>query len=153
VHEQGELKVRIARAGDLDAVARLWRESALAMDGPAQEVPEWDAMRRRIDTELRSGWELHVATLGSRVVGMLAIKPADAWLDQIFVEPGEQGRGVGRALVEVAKSAMPAGFELRMASGNASAARFYEQCGLKPGREGLHPWTQIPVTFYSWKPP
>jgi GNAT superfamily N-acetyltransferase len=145
--------IRMARADELDAVACLWRESALAMDGPAQVVPDLDAMRRRIEAELRAGWELHVAALGPRLVGMLAIKSAEAWLDQIFVRPGEQGQGVGRALMSAAKSAMPSGFELRTASGSARAGRFYEQCGLTPVREGLHPWTQIPVTFYSRGPP
>lgn len=121
------------------------------MDGSPHEVPAYDALRERISTELTSGWELQVAVLGCRIVGMLAIKRREAWLDQIFVAPGEQGRGVGKALLSVAKRLMPGGFQLRMAASNLKAARFYEREGLKSLRTGVHPGTGVPVIFYGWK--
>jgi putative acetyltransferase len=147
---QRDIEVRPAAAGELDSVAALWRESALAIDGPPQQVPPLEAMRRRIDAELQTGWALYVAMRGSQLVGMLAIKPAEAWLDQIFVGPGEQRQGVGKALLDVAKQAMPHGFELRMAATNERAGRFYEHEGLTRLREGVHPWTGGPVIFYGW---
>ena len=85
-----------------------------------------------------------------RVVGMLALKPGDATLDQIFVSPKEQGRGIGRALLEVARRAMPGGFTLRMAASNRKARRFYEKEGMKALGGGVHPRTGIPVHFYGW---
>ena len=145
-----ELTVRRAGDGDLDAVARVWHESASAMDGAAADVPSLDALRQRIDAELEAGWELHVAMRGKRVVGMLAIKPDFATLDQIFVAPGEQGRGVGTALLETARRTLPTGFTLRMAASNDRPRRFYEKHGLKPLGEGMHPRTGVPVRFYGW---
>ncbi len=142
--------VRMARADELDAIAELWRQSALAMDGRAREVPPAEAMRRRVDAELRSGWQLFVARRQSRLVGMLATRPAEAWLDQIFVAPGEWGTGVGKALLDTAKRAMPQGFQLRVASANERARHFYEHEGMRRLREGSHPWTGEPVTFYGW---
>ncbi len=153
MHAQHEIDVRLAIDDELDAVAGIWRESALMMDGSPQEVPAREAMRQRMDAELRSGWELYVAVSGSRLVGMLAIKPAEAWLDQIFVAPGDQGKGFGKALLQAAKREMPKGFELRMAASNGKAGRFYEGEGLERLREGVHPWTGIPVIFYGWKQP
>jgi GNAT superfamily N-acetyltransferase len=91
-----------------------------------------------------------VAVRGDRVVGMLALKPCDATLDQIFVSPNEQGQGIGKALLEAAKRAMPGGFTLRMAASNHKAGRFYEKQGMKALGEGLHPRTGIPVHFYGW---
>jgi ribosomal protein S18 acetylase RimI-like enzyme len=145
----GEFAVRRAAEDDLDAVARVWRESALAMDGRA-DVPPVEALRQRVETGLRSGWDLHVGTRGQRIVGMLALKPAEATLDQIFVLPTEQGKGIGAALMAVARSEMPAGFSLRMAASNEQARRFYEKQGLERIGGGLHPWTGIPVHFYGW---
>lgn len=85
-----------------------------------------------------------------RVVGMLALKRDEATLDQIFVLPAEQGKGVGAALMRSAKQAMPTGFTLRMAASNDRARRFYEKEGLRWLREGVHPWTGILVHFYGW---
>ncbi len=120
------------------------------MDAATADVPTREALRHRIDAELRSGWDLYVALRGEHVVGMLALKPSVAILDQIFVVPGEQGKGVGRALLNVAKQLMAAGFTLRMDASNDQARRFYEAEGMKKLREGFHPRTGIPVHFYGW---
>ena len=148
--EQRELSVRRAGSSDLDAVSRVWHESALSMAAAPANVPARETLRHRIDAELRSGWILYVALRGERVVGMLALKPETAILDQIFVAPGEQGKGVGRALLDAAKQLMPAGFTLRMAASNDQARLFYEAEGLKRLREGFHPSTGAPVHFYGW---
>ena len=148
--EQHEQSGRPAAAGDLDAVADVWHAAAVSMDGAGADVPTREALRRRIDAELRSGWNLQVALRRGRVVGMLATRPRDAVLDQLFVLPEEQGRGVGKALLDVAKRAMPGGFTLRMGASNRKAARFYEKQGMTALREGLHPSTGMPVRFYGW---
>lgn len=143
--------MRRALSSDLDAVAAVWHASALTIDGAAPEVPPCEALRHRIDAELRSGWDLHIAVRDERLVGMLALKHGEATLDQIFVAPGEQGTGVGKALLEVAKRVMPTGFTLRMAAANERARRFYEKEGLRFSGKGVHPSTGKPVHFYGWK--
>jgi GNAT superfamily N-acetyltransferase len=148
---QREPVVRSAGSGDLDAAARVWHESASAMDGAPADMPSRDALRRRIHSELEAGWDLYVALCGGQVIGMLALKPAEAVLDQIFVAPAAQGKGVGRALLDAAKQALPHGFTLRMAASNARARRFYEAAGLTRRGGGIHPCTGIPVHFYGWR--
>ncbi|MBB5727929.1 putative acetyltransferase [Sphingomonas prati] len=134
---------------DLDAAAEVWRESALNMDGHPY-VPPLELMRRRVAQEFKAGWQLYVALRADRVVGLLALKPVDAVLDQIFVVPNEQGKGVGRVLLEVAKRAMPTGFRLRMTATNERAGRFYEAEGLNFVDKGLHPSSGMPVHVYEW---
>lgn len=63
---------------------------------------------------------------------------------------GEQGNGVGRTMLQVAKRAMPDGFRLRVAASNRKAARFYEKEEMDRLRTGMHPWTGVPVIFYGW---
>ena len=134
----------------MDDVAQVWRESALSMDGHP-DVPSIELMRRRVAEELQAGWQLYVALRAHRVVGLLALKPGNAVLDQIFVVPSEQRKGVGEALLEVAKQSMPEGFRLRMGTANARARRFYEARGLTLLGEGLHPTSGVPVCFYGWR--
>ncbi|HEV2080353.1 MAG TPA: GNAT family N-acetyltransferase [Allosphingosinicella sp.] len=134
----------------MDAVAAVWHESASRMDGAVADMPTREALRQHIDAELRSDWHLYVALRDEHVVGMLALKPQLAVLDQIFVAPDEQGRGVGRAMLDLAKQLMPSGFTLRMDAANNQARRFYEAQGLTKLDEGTHPWTGKPVHFYGW---
>lgn len=121
------------------------------MGGPAVPIPTQGELRSRIGTELAAGWELHVAIRDDRVVGMLALKPEVSVLDQIFVMPEEQGTGVGKALLDLAKQVMAGGFTLRMAASNDQALRFYQSQGLARIGSGLHPATGIPVTYLGWK--
>lgn len=104
------LKIRQASIEDLDDVADVCYESASAMDGAPVEMPSRQELRRRIDVELAAGWDLHVAAHDARLVGMLALKPRTAVLDQLFVRPESRGRGLGRALLDFAKNVMPEGF-------------------------------------------
>jgi GNAT superfamily N-acetyltransferase len=120
------------------------------MDGALTDLPTRSALRERIDSELQSGWDLYVALEEGHVVGMLALKPAAAILDQIFVAPTAQGKGVGRMLLDLAKQLMAAGFTLRMDAANDRARRFYEAGGMKKLGAGIHPWTGVPVHFYGW---
>jgi chorismate mutase len=72
---------------------------------------------------------LWVATTGpGAVVGFLHL--GGDWLDQLFVHPDHQGRGVGTALVELATALRPRGFGLRVHQANTRARAFYARCGL-----------------------
>ena len=113
-------------------------------------MPPLAELRARIDAELLSGWNLYLAERGGQLAGMLAIKPTEAILDQIFVLPDAQAKGVGTALLDVAKQAMPEGFTLRMAPANWRAQRFYLLSGLKLLRKGTHPISGMPVSYFAW---
>lgn len=108
------------------------------MDAAASLMPTLQELRSRIDRELDAGWELYVAIRSKRIVGMLALKPMDRVLDQIFVLPREQFTGIGTRLLDKAKRVMPEGFTLRMAVANKSAVRFYERSGMTILRDGSH---------------
>lgn len=146
-----ELDIRPACAADLGEIAALWFESASRMEGVSASFPSQTELRLRIDRELAEGWDLHVALSGGRLVGMLALKPQDAKLDQMFVLPDHQGHGAGTALLELAKSMMPNGFTLRTPQANRRARRFYERHGLDLLGDGVHPLLGTAVCFYGWR--
>lgn len=146
----GPIVIRPAGADDLDEVARLWHESASQMDAAASPMPSVAELRARIDAELASGWELYVAERQTQLVGMLALRPAESILDQIFVLPAAQRGGIGGALLGTAKRRLPTGFTLRMAAANRRAERFYERAGLGLRNTGAHPVSGLPVKYFSW---
>ena len=144
------VETRSAREDDLVRVAQVWRASAAAAEGAPPETPSVDDLRARIDVELADAWTLSVACIGDEIVGMLAVKRAERVLDQLFISPSVQRRGVGKLLLKRAMEEMPAGFTLRTASANISARAFYERMGLRLLSEGDHPRNGHPVCFYGW---
>lgn len=74
-----------------------------------------------------------VATIGDRIVGVLAVRCADGahWIDQLYVEPEYCGRGVGSLLMEVVLS-LGRPIRLYTFQQNGEARRFYERFGFVP---------------------
>ena len=148
----GDLRCRPAAPDDLDKAARVWWLSAKSMDGAAQEVPSLQQLRTRIDAELASGWRLTLAMRDGAIIGLLALKPAEAVLDQVFIAPDAQDTGVGSVLLAEAQRQLPGGFTLWTASVNARARRFYERKGLVDDGEDVHPRLGYPIRRYAWRP-
>jgi GNAT superfamily N-acetyltransferase len=63
------------------------------------------------------------------VVGLLVLD-GDR-VDQLYVEPGLTGRGIGSALLEAAKRERPTGLQLWTFQSNEGALRFYRRHGFE----------------------
>jgi putative acetyltransferase len=145
---------RTYRPADLDAVVDLWYDTwhATFPDLRHHESrPEW---RRRFEWEIAAQEQVHVAEIDGRLAGFLAVRDdggGRGYLHQIFVAPEYQGRGVGAALMTLAKRLAPAGLRLHTLQRNVQAAAFYERHGFTVistgiGRVGL------PNAQYVWMP-
>jgi ribosomal protein S18 acetylase RimI-like enzyme len=145
------LVIRPAREAEYDAVARIWLESweSTGLSDPGETG--FDALRARIEREIAAGWELYVAEAGDALAAMLAIRPADHHLDQIFVAPAFQGLGIGKALLAFARTRMPDEIWLRTSAANARAWRWYEKEGFVREREEPQPGAPAPRAYYRWK--
>lgn len=144
------LVIRPATPGDYDAIARVWFESAHRMDGAPHEMPTLRQLRERVDDEVAAMWELYVAEFADAIVAILALIRQERILDQIFVQPDLEGRGIGTALLDHAKQTLVDGFTLRAASANARACRFYQSRGLHLIGRGVHPAGGWPVCYFEW---
>lgn len=143
--------LRPATPDDYDAIAAIWHMSAgLPGVGPAQ-LPSLERLRERVDVEIEAGWQVTVAAASPEIVGFLAVKPEAAILDQLFMHPEARGLGLGRLLLDAAKTQMPDGFTLFTRPGNTPARRFYEKHGLVHLRDELHPIFGDPIVWYGWK--
>jgi GNAT superfamily N-acetyltransferase len=126
--------------GDEAALAGLWFASwaSLGFDEPV--VTQAD-LAARVPRELAGRWEVTVAEADGRLLGFLALAPAEQRLDQLFIAPDAQGRGVGQALFEAARRRLADGFWLATQPTNGRARAFYERAGmtfdrLEPGEHG-----------------
>lgn len=86
-------------------------------------------------------------------LAILALE-ADDWLEQLYVLPEAQGRGIGRALVEHAKLQRPAGLQLWAFESNAPARAFYEANGFVAAEftDGSGNEERAPDVRYVWAP-
>ena len=114
----------------------------------------------RIAAEVRprlGGWfleraELWVAEEDGRVVAFAGLEGSE--LSHLYVDPGAQGRGVGSALLDRAKSLRPEGIELWVFQKNDGARRFYERHGFRLVRltDGAENMEREPDARYEWRP-
>lgn len=142
--------LRPATIIDMDSIAAVWHASASLQGVGPPEMPTVENLRYRVAAEMVSGWEVTVADQCGDLIGFAAIKRKDAVLDQLFVQPGLIGAGLGRALLDHCMHEMPQGFTLHTATSNNRARAFYEKAGLRFLRHDAHPRTGHPVSYYGW---
>ncbi|WP_257165716.1 GNAT family N-acetyltransferase [Bradyrhizobium sp. SRS-191] len=93
--------------------------------------------------------ELWGAFSGDDLAGLIALRAG--WIDQLYVGPGAQGRGVGSALLDVAKLGSDR-LQLWTFQRNIAARRFYERRGflLVEETDGAHNEEREPDALYCW---
>ena len=146
------MQIRSAQPGEYEDVAAIWYASARQMDGGAPPLDSPDSLVDRIMGSLAKGWDLKVAIVDGRIAGLLATIPNDHVLDQLFVTPEAQCKGIGSALLNEAKRQLPEGFTLHTPVTNIAGQRFYERHGLRVLRDAVHPVNGAPICYYKWRP-
>jgi GNAT superfamily N-acetyltransferase len=148
------VQVRRARAEEAGAVAEVWlRARAASVPEIPPPVHSEDEVHAWFADVVLPGREVWVAAEGDdAVVAVLVLE--DEWVDQLYVEPGHTGRGVGSRLIAVAKRARPAGLRLWTFEANVRARRFYERHGfVATGSTTGENEEGAPDVRYEWSPP
>ena len=141
--------LRQAGSADGDAIAALFRRSFGGLTFlPTLHTPEED--RAHFGRLVREQ-EVWVAEEDGTVVGFAVLGPE--LLDHLYVDPPEQGRGIGSALLGRAKELRPDGFRLWTFQRNEGARRFYERHGLRAVEftDGAHNEEREPDVLYEWR--
>ena len=147
-------EIRPAGPDDVEAAVGVWGRA------------RWDAKQARLQARLDYSHgaslrhfrdvvmpenEVFVAVASGEVVGLLAI--AGGKVNQIHVDPRWQGRGVGTALIELAKEQSPRGLTLSTFQENQTSRRFYEARGFRAIAFGISPAPESePDVTYRWEP-
>ena len=145
------MTLRSATAEDAGAVADVFLAARAPMTYAPVAHPE-SAVRRDFGAIVIGRHDVWVADEGGRVVAFAALSADE--LEHLYVLPSEQGRGLGTALLGVAKRERPAGFHFWVFQQNAGARRFYERHGCRLVREtdGSGNEERTPDALYEWRP-
>jgi chorismate mutase/GNAT superfamily N-acetyltransferase len=124
-----DLLLRPAGPADVDALADLYlavRDAAYP-SMPRQIHPR-DAVREFLRKHLdEPADELWLAEHDDDPVAMMVLQ--GDWLHSLYVAPGRTGRGIGTALLDLAKSRRPRRLGLWVFQSNDGAQRFYRRHG------------------------
>ncbi|MEG8275393.1 GNAT family N-acetyltransferase [Streptomyces sp. AHA2] len=150
--EINDVVVRRAAGSDAAAVADVWLRSFAAALPDVRRAHTDDQVRAWVRDVLVPGEETWVATVRGSVVGMMVLGDED--LDQLYLHPAWQGRGIGSRLVDLAKRLRPTGLRLWTFQVNASARRFYERHGFVACEwtDGRGNEEREPDVRYVWRP-
>jgi ribosomal protein S18 acetylase RimI-like enzyme len=122
------LRYRPLDQADIAAISRVHRRACLLAYAfmnwsySEEEVQDWYAGKI-------SDWDWGLVAESERIVGFVAT--SGARLDQLFVEPEYQGRGIGTRLLTTALARMPPSVTLTVFADNGPARRFYQRHGFR----------------------
>jgi GNAT superfamily N-acetyltransferase len=143
--------IRPARMDEYDEVARVWMESWATVGIEPASAALLEKLRARLRAEVEKGWSLNVADDGGKLAAMLALHLPDNYLDQLFVAPEYQGKGVGRMLLAFTHTLLPDEIWLRCVRENEKAWRWYEREGFVLEKETVEPTSGFTMKYYRWK--
>jgi len=127
----GQLAIRDAVLGDLNALREIFRRASLSNEGDRRLLAEHPEFLELSDAGVREG-RTRIAVMANAPAGFatLAIRASAAELEDLFVDPDWMRHGVATALVADAMVQARAGGANRIeVDANDHALRFYESAG------------------------
>ena len=143
--------IRPAREDEFDAITAVWLASHESTGLASPWDARFDELRARIPREMAAGWHLYVADDGGAIAAMLAFRTRDNYLDQLFVAPAYQHRGIGKMLLAFTRRHLPDEILLRAAVGNHRAIAWYEREGFVREQEVMEKGWSGPRVYYRWR--
>jgi ribosomal protein S18 acetylase RimI-like enzyme len=144
--------IRPYQPADLEATVQLWYQTwhqTFPQIRHPQPYAQWQA-RFRDDLAVRGN--VWIAELEDQIVGFVIVMKQEQWLDQLFIDPMYQNRGIGSALLDKAKAICPQGLELHTLQQNTKACAFYERHGFKASKLSINKINGQPNVEYYWVP-
>jgi GNAT superfamily N-acetyltransferase len=143
--------IRAARPDEYDEVARVWMESWVSTGLEEASNFLLANLRARLLREVENGWSRYVADDGGRIAAMLALHLHRRYLDQLFVAPDYQRKGLGRRLLAFTHEQLRDEIRLRCVRENDKAWRWYEREGFVFEEEKVDPNTGFTMKYYRWE--
>jgi ribosomal protein S18 acetylase RimI-like enzyme len=149
--------LRRAGAADAPAIRRMIQALILHSGNPPATPAQVEELARHMSGP-HPDIEGIIAERGSEALGMVLFFPwlstwrgrLNLYIQDLYVEPAERGRGLGRSLLAAAalegKKRGCKGLLLAVEISNADAARFYTRLGFQRIEEERH-WLLAPAQF------
>ena len=147
-----EFIIRDYQATDFDAVTILWRISR------EKSLPEFQLEKGHFFYEDRNYFQNYVlknnkvwvVELANRPVGFIAMNKD--FVDQLYIDPDYQRRGIGKILLDFAREQSPDHLWLYTLQVNVNARAFYEKNGFVAEKFGVSPPPESePDVEYHWR--
>jgi ribosomal protein S18 acetylase RimI-like enzyme len=144
--------IRDYQREDFDTVTILWR---IARE---KSLPEFQRAKGHFFYEdqeyfrdhIMKDDQLWVVELAKRPVAFMAIR--GEFIDQLYVHPDYQNRGIGKALLDHARQLSPDHLWLYTLQININACAFYEKNGFVAEKFGISPPPESePDVEYHWR--
>lgn len=129
--------IRAYRESDLNELIEVWYRASLIAH-PFLDESFLQVERKRIGEVYMPLAETRVYEQENRVVGFISLIGNE--VGAIFVLPSHQGQGIGRALMDHART-LQNKLELDVFKANSIGRRFYDRYGFEFVREHRHPDT------------
>ncbi len=146
------LRLRRAAAAEAPEIAEVYIASRRAAVAYMPTVHTDDEIRMWVGSIMMPAREVWVAAANRGILGFLALD--GEMLDQLFVAPAMQRRGVGDRLLAKAKELSPRRLRLYSFQKNTPARNFYEARGFVAidFNSGERNEEQEPDVLYEWTP-
>jgi ribosomal protein S18 acetylase RimI-like enzyme len=144
--------IREYRPDDFDALTILWRISR------EKSLPEFQREKGHFFYEDQNYFQNHilknnqvwVVESGQQPVAFMAMNKD--FIDQLYIHPDYQRRGIGRALLDFARRLSPDHLWLYTLQINVGARAFYEKNGFVTEKFGISPPPENePDVEYHWR--
>lgn len=139
--------IRSYRKTDLEEMVRIWYEASVIAHFfvPASF---WALQKNAMKEKYLPLAENFIFEEEGQLTGFISL--VGEHVCALFVAPEMQGRGIGRALLESAKTLKGKLF-LKVYRENESAFRFYEKCGFVAAGEEIDEYTDCVQISMEWK--
>jgi GNAT superfamily N-acetyltransferase len=144
-------EIRKCKAGEIESVTRMWRRSRDLARPELEARMGYSAADDLafFDNVLMKTCAVWIIIRDARPVGLLALENDS--IEQLYIDPPEQGKGLGSALIELSKRGSPRRLELYTHVSNSNARRFYEHHGFRATKFGTSPAPESePDVKYVW---
>jgi len=146
--------VRRGELTDTNAAADLWlRARRAAIGAIPPPIHTDDEVRLWFTSHVARKLELWLAeSEHGHLLGILVLD--GKWIDQLYVDPANTGRGIGCLLLDMAKRERPNGLQLWTFVSNRGAQRFYKRHGFVQIRRtsGTHNEERSPDILFAFRP-
>ncbi len=133
--------VRRATVADLPFCAAIINDYLDAAISWLPRVIDRQAIEDMFGADLLDRRTIFVAEDAGEIAGYLSMDHEAGFIHAIYLRPDARGSGLGKALLDAAKTARPQGFELTVFEPNSDALRFYKREALVEIPEGRNPDT------------
>ncbi len=147
-----QILIRRAARSDANEVATVYIASRRGAAAHMPTVHSDAEIRAWVVEHMVPERETWVADAGGRIVAVMVLD--GEMVDQMYVSPADQRRGVGDAMLAHAKKLRPSRLRLYTFQSNTPARRFYEARGFIAieFNDGARNEERAPDVLYEWTP-